>query len=50
MLYQRSYFAPILALSCLALIATPVRADSMDDLLDLLRAKGVLTQQDYDTM
>jgi predicted porin len=50
LLRQRSRFAPILALSCFSLIATPLFADSMDDLLDLLRTKGVITQQEYDTM
>jgi hypothetical protein len=43
-------FAPILALSCLSLIATPVLADSIDDVVDVLRAKGILSQPEYEAL
>jgi hypothetical protein len=47
---RSAYFAPILALSCLSLIATPVLADSIDDVVDVLRTKGILTEQEYDAL
>src|ERR1035438_7736307 len=45
-----AYCAPILALSCLSLIATPVLADSIDDVVDVLRTKGILSAQEYDAL
>lgn len=37
-------------LSVCAAVATPARADTNDGLLDLLKAKGAITQAEYDTI
>src|SRR5450755_813738 len=47
---KSSFLRSIVALGCVSLIATPLLADSIDDVVDVLRAKGVLSQPEYDAL
>src|SRR5450755_4537644 len=47
---KSSFLCSIIALSCVSLIATPLLADSIDDVVDVLRAKGILSELEYEAL